>query len=276
MLRAVTAHQFLKRMGTGKTKPCLIRCETIGLPHDEVEEDSIPARTDEELIVKFSDGCEAKHQGLVAEALAAMLAADLDLPVPEPFLVQIEPEFTASIPDPEIRTLAQKSVPWAFGSRKLPAQYAAVMANIPLPQSLIPTAVEIVAFDVLIANPDRRAKNPNCLSNSRELAIYDHELAFQTEGVIGWRPPWEENGVFFPGGDFRHVFLDMARGSALDFSRLLGALEAISPARVIEYRQALPEAWGPESVPTDRMIAYIEALRVNASAAIMNISAALR
>lgn len=262
-------------MGSGKTLPCLIGCSEIVIPeNDEDEEDSMPDEV--ELIVKFSQGCEAKKQGLVAEALCAMLAADLDLPVPEPFVVQVESDFVAAIPDSAIRALASESLPWAFGSRKLPAQFSTLMSGISLAQSLLPTAAEVLAFDTLIANPDRRAENPNCLSNSRELAIYDHELALQTEGVLFWRPPWEAGGVTFPNGPRRHVFLDLVKGKGLSLDRLQGALEAVTPGRVEEYRHSLPEEWGRVDAATDRMVAYIQQLRANAASAIQQITVALQ
>lgn len=271
MLRSVSAQQFIKRMGTGKTKPCLIGCaELFTDPKDESEE-AVPSEV--ELVVKFSDGCEAKKQGLVAEALAAALAADLDLPVPQPFLVQVEPDFVASIPDVEIKALAGRSIPWAFGSEKLPPQYSTIMTGIALPQALIPTAAEIIAFDLMIANPDRRVKNPNCLSNGRSLAIYDHELAFQTEGVLFWRPPWEE--VTFAPGDQRHVFLDMVKGQTVDLGRLQGALEAITPERIDQYRESLPEQWDREDAATERMVTYIKQLREHSAAVIQLITTAL-
>lgn len=273
MLRIVTAQQFIKRMGTGKTKPCLIGCaEMFADPEDESEE-AAPAEV--ELVVKFSDGCEAKKQGLVAEALAAALAADLDLPVPQPFFVRVEPDFVASIPDAEIKALAGRSAPWAFGSEKLPPQFSTIMTGIALPQALVPTAAEIIAFDLMIANPDRRVRNPNCLSNSRSLAIYDHELALQTEGVLFWKPPWEAGGVTFPPGDQRHVFLDMVKGGKIDLNRLQGALEAITPERIDEYRASLPEEWGREDAATERMVAYIKQLREHSAAVIQQITTAL-
>ena len=271
MLRVVTAQQFIKRMGTGKTKPCLIGCAALSANVEEESEEGGPAEV--ELVVKFSEGCEAKKQGLVAEALAAVLAADLDLPVPQPFLVQVEPDFVTSIPDAEIKALAGRSAPWAFGSEKLPPQYSTIMTGIPLPQALLPTAAEIIAFDAMIANPDRRVKNPNCLSNSRSLAIYDHELAFQTEGILFWKPPWEE--VTFAPGDQRHVFLDMVKGEKIDFSRLQGALEAVTPERIDDYQAALPEEWGREDAATERMVAYIKQLREHSAAVIQQITTAL-
>ncbi len=271
MLRIVIAQQFIKRMGTGKTRPCLIGCAELAVNIEDESEDAVPGEV--ELVVKFSDGCEAKKQGLVSEALAALLAADLDLPVPQPFLVQVEPDFVESIPDKEIKALAKSSVGLAFGSEKLPPQYSTIMTGISLPQALMPTAAEIIAFDAMIANPDRRVKNPNCLSNSRSLAIYDHELAFQTEGILFWKPPWEE--VTFAPGDQRHVFLDMVKGGKIDFSRLQGALEAITPERIDDYRASLPDEWGREDAATERIVAYIKQLREHSTAVIHQITTAL-
>ena len=273
MFRVVSANQFHKRMGTGRTSPCLISCVELNTHPLEDEEES-PSVV--ELIVKFSDGCHNKHQGLVAEAFAAMLATDLDLPVPEAFLVQIEPEFVTAITDDNIRSMAQRSSTWAFGSKKLPPQYATIAEGIPLARDLVLLAAEILAFDQMIANFDRRADNPNCLYNGSQLAIIDHELAFPGEGLVSWRPPWQAGGVTFAPGASRHVFLDAVRRRNPDFSRLQGALEAITPGRIEEYRKSLPKEWGREDAATDRKLTYIFQLRDNAAAAIQQITTALQ
>ncbi len=51
-----------------------------------------------------------KQRSLVAEAVAAMLAADLDLPVPESFLVKVDAGFAATITDAEVKNLARGSL----------------------------------------------------------------------------------------------------------------------------------------------------------------------
>ena len=242
--------------------------------NDSFEDEAAPPE-EVELVVKFSQGCEAKTPGLIAEAFAALLAADLGLPIPEPFLVKIEQDFVGTLPDPEIKALAASSSPWAFGLRKLPPQFSTIIRQVSLPQPLLCTAAEIVAFDFLIANPDRRLKNPNCLFNGRALAIYDHELAFQTDGILFWRPPWEQGSINFAQGDDRHVFMDAVRGQQIDLSRLRGALESITPSRIEEYRTNLPADWQTELAAIRRMLAYIHQLRENAAAAITCISTAL-
>jgi hypothetical protein len=67
MLKPVTAIQFHRPMGVGKTAPSLVTCV-----HDDGKR--------EELVVKFAGGCEAGIGSLLREAIAALMAADLDLP----------------------------------------------------------------------------------------------------------------------------------------------------------------------------------------------------
>jgi len=276
MLRAVIAQDFLKRMGTGKTKPCLLGCVEM-LPVAPLEKDENgPKKPEEvELVVKFADGPERKKNGLIAEVLAAAFAADLDLPVPEPFLVRVEKDFAAAIPDSEIRQLAERSLGWAFGSRKLPPQYSTILSGVSLHQSLLSTAAEILAFDVMISNADRRPANPNCLSNSQELALYDHELAFVTEGIIGWKPPWERGGAD-KAILKQHLFFPFVKGRKVNLDRLRGALEAITPGRIEEYRASLPAEWDRESGAAERILVHIRKLRDHAAAVIKQIPPLLK
>jgi hypothetical protein len=270
MLKAVTAIRFDRVMGVGKTTPSLVACE------DE-------SRELVELVVKFAAGCEAGHGSLVREAVAAMMAADLDLPVPEPFIVKIDADFANTITGTDTRTRQAKahavaSVGLNFGSKKLPPGFSVFPKSRSVSQPMLPTAAEILAFDILIANPDRTVENPNCQTNGREFAIFDHELAFRTKGIIGWKSPWETGAVTFPKGQpdrFRHVFMDELRGSNPSFSRMAGAFDVLTDTRLNEYRRALPEEWLGDGEDIDSILGYVRALRTNIEAALKNISDAL-
>lgn len=271
MLEPVAAAQFHRPMGVGKTTPSLLTCTR-------------QAGGQVELVVKFAAGCEAGTGALVREALTALMAADLDLPVPEPFLVDVEPDFANAIPNTDdrcalARSHAAASLGWNFGSRKLPAGFATIPKDRPISQGLLQSAAEILAFDTIIANPDRTAANPNCQSNGREFAIFDHELAFRMEGIICWQPPWESGGMVFPKGqpeNLRHVFLEGVRGSGPDFGRFGGAFDVLTDARLAEYRGALPREWVGDGGDVDRILEYIRALKANINAVIINLSEALR
>ena len=73
MFHTVVATRFIRRMTNGRTVPCLIECE------DE-------NGNKYELVVKFSANMFEKEKNLAIEAIVAMLASDLCLPVAEPFL----------------------------------------------------------------------------------------------------------------------------------------------------------------------------------------------
>lgn len=232
-----------------------------------------------ELVVKFAGGCDMRERSLATEAIAAMMAADFDLPVPEPFVVSLPPGFAENIPDPAVRERA-RSVPIpAFGSKKLPAGFSTVLADRLVPSALQQAAAEILAFDTFIVNPDRTAKNPNCLTNGREFAIFDHELAFLLEGNLGWRPPWEAGSVAFPKGlpaERRHVFQEQVRGQEPDLTRLAGAFDLLTPDRLTEYRNALPPEWLGDGHAVQGILEYIAELKQNVDAVIQQLRTALR
>jgi hypothetical protein len=168
MLTPLTATYFHRPMGVGRTAPALVTC--VHADGSEVE-----------LVVKLAGGCEGGTGALLREAVAALMAADLDLPVPEPFLVNLGAEFVATIPDTDERYRLAKqhaaaSLGWNYGSKKLPAGFSTILKGQSLPQALMPAAAEILAFDTFTANPDRTVQNPNCQSNGLATAATSRGL----------------------------------------------------------------------------------------------------
>ena len=262
MLDLVTATRFDKRMGSGRTKPILLACD-----RDDADE--------LEVVTKLSAGCDRGVGALVAEAVAAMLAADLGLPTPQPFLVRLNPDFIALIPDAEIRALAERSAPIAFGSEKLPPGFSGWPVNKPLGASLRDAAAEIFAFDAIIANADRRPVNPNCLSNGKSIAIFDHELAFLIDGIIGWRPPWETGALEALRLTSAHVFFTALQSRPVNLARFAGAWATISDARLKQYKAALPAEWADDKGLAERALVYISQVRDNNQSAIAEIARVL-
>lgn len=137
-------------------------------------------------------------------------------------------------------------------------------------------AAEVFAFDALIANADRRVDNPNCLFLGPDLAIIDHELAFITEGVIGWRPPWEIGSLDGLRRPQSHLFADQLRGKSVNFDRLMGAWAAITDARLSAYRRALPKEWNVAMKSADNALKKIAAVRDNLEPALQEIARVLQ
>lgn len=265
MLEAVSAIRFDRRMSSGKTWPCLLVCQ-----RDSGEEI--------EIVAKFSAGFERGVGGVVTEAIAAMLAADLGLPVPEPFLVEFDAEFASLIRplDSGVAERAARSASVAFGSRKLPPGFTLYPSGKSIQRDMLIQAAEIFAFDTLIQNADRRPSNPNCLYNGRNFACFDHELAFITEGIIGWQPPWVVGGLESYKHSNRHLFFLELQGKVLDLSRLKGAWLTITDARLHSYREALPKEWADDKGVAEKAIKFIAQLRDNIDSAIAEVERVLR
>ena len=263
MLSQVTAVRFDGRAMSGRTVPCRLTCE-------------VADGTEVEVVAKFSDGCDRKVTALVMEAISAMLAADLGLPVPEPFLVTLEPDFIAGIPDANVAAMALRSNPVAFGSKHLPPGYTTWPAGKLIPKDAIATAAEIFAFDALIGNDDRRPVNPNCLFIGESLAILDHEMAFpDTEMIIGWQPPWMIGSLASFKQTQRHLFSEQLCGKAVNFDRFAGAWLAVTDERLATYRAALPDSWNSSNQHADKALLYIGQVRDNIEAALQEVRRAL-
>lgn len=249
MLDALTAARFDRRMTRGRTGPFLLQGENSA--GDAVE-----------VVAKFTS-TQLPVEGLVREAFGALLAADLGLPVPACYCVTVPPDFVSAVASshPTDGAALAAAIPIGFGSAKLPPGFAAWMPERHLPKAMQQAAAEIYAFDLLIQNPDRRPENPNLQSKGDDFAIFDHELALVTEGILFWRPPWEAGALDAMGTPARHVLYPALRGSKPDLARLVGTWEAIDEARLAVYRAALPPQWTPTAQVAHTADAAIDFLR---------------
>ncbi len=250
MLDIVRAVRFDRRTIAGRSRPCLIAAEAAD--GHEVE-----------LVAKFSRGCDRGVNALVAEAIAAVLAADLSLPVPESFLVHVSKDFARAIPDSEQAQLVLGSISPAFGSKKLPTGFSTWPVGRAMPTSMIQQAAEIFAFDAMIGNDDRRPENPNCHVKGEALAIFDHELAFSGSLVLGWQPPWKLGALQRYREQGRHIFTDSLRGRNLSFAAFQQRWNQITDARLEEYKRALPPEWSTDPTMIRSSLNLIANLRDN-------------
>lgn len=139
---------------------------------------SLPAVVDTDdgaYVVKFR-GAGQGPRALVAELISAGVARALELPVPELALVQIDPQFGISEPDPEIQDLLRASHGTNVGLRYLDGAFNfAPSAAGELVDAR--TAARIVWMDALLTNPDRTHRNTNILVWERQPWLIDHGAA---------------------------------------------------------------------------------------------------
>lgn len=262
MLHRVTAIEYIRDTIQGRTKPAILNCERA--------DGSLV-----ELVAKFSAGCDQKEINLAFEVLASCLAADLGLPVSEPFLVDLDPQWVATIPDASRRQHLERSSPVAFGS-KLVTGYSAWGSGSSIAENLVPMAASIFVFDAIVQNVDRREGNPNCLVSGDKLRIFDHELCFDASIIIGWRPPWVLGGLKPLETPGAHIFRKGLRGRSPDFGHIRTAWLNITDRRLQMYEAAIPLEWSNASSKINAGISLIKSARDNIDACLSEIQRVLR
>ena len=236
MLDRVTADEVIRQAKSGRTKPVLMRCE---------------AETDRpiEVFCKLSAGCFEGVASLAREVVAACLAADLKLPVPTPYLVEIPSALASVVMDPGIAKRLQASSSVGFGSTKVENQFSVWTTGNRVTEAMLPSALGALVFDAVIENVDRRASNPNCLVARDNFRLIDHELAFPPmSGLLDWQPPWKLGGLRWLNQADGHIFCQQLKKRPLDFRPLQALWLAISDTRLLEYRDAIPPEWN-EALP---------------------------
>lgn len=264
MLKEVEAVRYDRKMRNGKTTPFLMACEKE--TGDEVE-----------LVAKFSKGCEDHCGGLICEAISAALAKDLGLPIPCPYVLNISPEFIATVAEPADRMFLEQSCSKGFGSERLPDSYSTwVSPSGKISDSLLASARSVIAFDSLFVNPDRRAENPNLMFNGRQIAVIDHEMALRQDMILFWKAPWTSGAFESPSSLEKHLLYRITKGSVLsDFNEFLQKLAMITDARIEEYASAIPIDWHQNKERISTAITYIRDLRNNAQPAMAEFIKAL-
>jgi hypothetical protein len=236
-LRTIRATRYVTPLREGGSLPAIVEADDDGL-----------------YVLKFR-GAGQGARALVAETIAAGVARALDLPMPEPVLLRLDPVLARTEPDPEIQDLIRASAGINFG-----LDYLAGAANFdPVADPVDPAlASRIVWFDALLNNVDRSARNTNLLTWHHRLYLIDHGACLYFHH--GWDGDGARATREFP--QIReHVLLpraavlaqvDAALAAVLDRA----CLEAIL-AQVPDAWLDLPDAFAP---PAQQRAAYVEYL----------------
>lgn len=250
MIERAFAFEFVRAATNGRTEPVILVCET---ERGETVE----------LFCKLSARCDQGAINLAREVVSACLAADLGLPVPVPYLVDIPPSLNTAIDDKSVATAMTRSLSVSFGSTRA-NQFVPWTSGHQISNAILPTAAATLVFDGIIQNQDRRIGNPNCLVKGDQIRLIDHEMTFPmgliASGLLfGWRHPWIPGGLNgLTDQAHRHIFVAGLTGQQIDFEPITSAWRALSDRRLMEYVGILPQEWAmalPEMNAAVRLIA---------------------
>ncbi|MCI3925774.1 hypothetical protein MO973_36810 [Paenibacillus sp. TRM 82003] len=156
VLRSVTATRYVLPLREGGSMPGLCEADDLGT-----------------YVVKFS-GAGQGRRVLVAEVLAARLAAALELAVPELVVAEVDPVIGRGEPDEEVQDLLLRSPGANLGTDFLPGALSFDPAVDPVDPGW---AARVLWFDALVLNVDRSWRNPNALWWGGRPWLIDHGAA---------------------------------------------------------------------------------------------------
>jgi hypothetical protein len=246
----LTASQFIRPMGNGRTCPVLLGAEDDGGSRLEV-------------VTKLR-GPELDVKSQVAELVAAPLAAHLGISVPQAAVVDVPEGFDAVVP--EVHRSAFRGSPGRnFGSLHLGAGFTTWPADRVPAGGHREQAVAVFGFDLLVQNPDRAGKNPNLWARSSTVGVYDHELAFSglRFPIVGGAPRlWvlkDQAAVFRFMKN--HVSYPWLRGSQVDLGPFGERLQGLSDDVIHGLLAGVPEEWRDGHDLCDAMGGYLREAR---------------
>jgi hypothetical protein len=231
-----------------------------------------------EVYLKPSGRPELGVEGLANEALAACVAGRIGLPICEPLVVEMSPDWIGSIADADVRLTLEQSSPIAFASMSAGTGWSIWAPSNTLTVERRRRALDIVAFDAFIENPDRRAGNPNLLVRGDEFRIIDHELAFRIRQLLFPRPePWNPgylDRLTQPDG---HLFGGPLKGGkALDMGPIRAVWSGLSNEDLAACEEAIPQEWEAASVAVAAALMHLRAVRNRIDDCIAELERALK
>jgi hypothetical protein len=232
MLRTVTATRYVTPLREGGSLPGLVEADDDGL-----------------YVVKFR-GAGQGLKALVAELIVARLGLTAGLPIPEPVLVELNPELGRAEPDPEVQELITASGGSNFGLDFLPGALEYKPGSVSAE-----FAADVVWFDALVTNVDRTPRNPNLIIWHGRTWLIDHGAALYQHHAE--QPLVERALEPFPLIE-QHVLLPEA-GSVLAADARLAP--ALGEDAIFDVLRTVPDDW-LGSDPTDARRDYSEYLNL--------------
>jgi hypothetical protein len=237
-VRTVAATRYVTPLREGGSLPAIVEGDDDGL-----------------YVAKFR-GAGQGAKALVAEVVSGEVGRAAGLRVPELVRLEVDLALGRNEPDPEIRALLKASAGTNLGVDFLPGSVAFDPVVGPAPDRAI--ASSVVAFDALVANVDRTARNTNLLVWHQELWLIDHGA------TLGFHHAWDlardpARSPFAAVKD--HVLLPWASDLAPAVERLRARLDRATLERAAA---DVPDGWlggePPFLEPAAHRAAYVDHL----------------
>lgn len=202
----------------------------------------------DEYVVKLRDSERMSDPAAaLRELLAAFIGMEMDIPVAEPVAVEITLQTAELTEKSDLQQRIRNSSGLNFGTRHLGLGFQMFALLSSFPHKLERQAQDLLAFDLLIQNPDRTREKPNMLTDGTHLVGYDHELAFSFDKVL-FAPAnlWQQTGQLRDWIDHL-VLLSKVKGLHYNFDELAERMKRLNEDFWNRAENFIPAGWKHES-----------------------------
>ena len=236
-------------MEGGNTKPRLV---TAIDEHDQTKQVVLKPR------IPTASAGDGHYAGtsLACELICAVLARAIGLNVPDYAIVDISPTFANSIHDSATRELFRNNIGPNFGSvfQKSFALWQPKAHT--QSQELIDQLEDVLTFDSIVINGDRKMSKPNLLYRGDQLLLIDHSLALP---VHLWKQQTLASSPLYPVEHIKtHCASQHLIRQACSYSRVFENWEErIAILELEKLRTLLPDAWQHKPGDFDKIFAFL-------------------
>ena len=193
---------------------------------------------------------------LACELICSALARAIGLKVPDYAIVKITRGFANSIHDNSTRRLFLDNIGLNFGSeyRKSIPLWAPTYKS---SQVVINQLEDILSFDSIVINGDRKRSNPNLLYQNDQLILIDRSLALPVhscdQSALAELPPVPEEVIE------GHCAISNLRRQGCSFRRVFDSWqERINAQELKELRAMLPDSWERNVGDIDKIFRFLD------------------
>lgn len=248
VVEALTAGDAL---ATGTTQPNII----IGICHQ--------TQVKSDYVVKFRGAQRMSPEASARELVAAFIAMELDFNIPSPAIISVSPEFVDAMRGQSNFLVASNSMGYNFGNEYIKEGYQPLIRDQKIPADLLIRLQELFAFDLLIANSDRRIAKPNFLTNGKRELIFDHELAFSFSLLLPFlrnKEPWIIKAEEMEWIKDNYCY-NILKGKDIDFSTFVAKFSVLNMQFWQKVSSLVPIDWQTNQL--NEIQAHVEAIVQN-------------
>ena len=204
------------------------------------------ARRKEDVVTKLMSSERMSRTAALKEMVAALMARQLGIVMPEPCFVDIDQEFVATVDDEQVNMRLGSSLGLNFATVNVVGLQAFTTLT-QLRNDLRDEALKVFYFDLLVQNADRTVTaggKANLFTNRNHLCILDHELAFSfLEMLLPMGSPYELSRHDRESLAGKHILFEKLKGLRLNFPILEGFLDTLDTHFWNHVVRVVPSNW---------------------------------